>query len=222
MKRLGFLVMLTLLLVLVLVGATANVVFAQSEAITLTPTSGFAALTVSGTGFGSFNVVIISWDGIPIPTVPQTISSDEVGNFTAIITVPTQTLPGQHTVKAEVIEVGAATAIFTVTNMTGPPGLPGADGDQGIQGETGAAGEAGERGLAGTTGAQGAAGEQGPTGPAGPAGPQGTAGAPGPAGEQGAPGDTGPAGALSVGALVTALIALGWTLFGAVKKMAIG
>lgn len=226
MKRLSLLVILTLLLALVLVGATANVVFAQNEAITLSPAFGFAAVTVSGTNFGSGTIIIITWDGNPIPTIPQTVYTDEGGSFTAIITVPTQTSPGQHTVQATDLEVGgAAAATFTVTSMTGPQGPAGATGEQGIQGETGPAGPAGAQGLPGTTGAQGPLGEQGSAGLAGPPGPtglRGPVGEPGPTGEQGPAGETGPTGALSIGALVAALTALGWTLFGAIKKMAVG
>jgi hypothetical protein len=55
MKRLSFLVVLTLLLTLILVGATADEAYPQAgrprPSITLTPESGFSAITVSGEGF---------------------------------------------------------------------------------------------------------------------------------------------------------------------------
>jgi len=220
MKRLSFLVILTLLLALVLVGATANVVFAQNEAITLSPAFGFAAATISGTNFGSGTSIGITWDGNPIPTIPQTVYTDEGGSFTAIITVPTQTSPGQHTIQATDLEVGGvATAIFRVDDMTGPQGHPGIPGETGSAGPAGATGEQGMQGgigPAGLAGAQGLPGTAGDQGPPGEQGPAGLAGLRGPTGEPG------PAGALSIGALVAALLALGWTLFGAIKKMAVG
>jgi hypothetical protein len=69
---------------------------------------------------------------------------------------------------------------------------------------------------------------QGPTGPVGNPGPQGVAGEPGPTGEPGPPGETGPAGepgpgaGISIVAIIIALIALGFQLFGRIKKWILG
>jgi len=60
------------------------------------------------------------------------------------------------------------------------------------------------------------------TGPQGPLGEQGPAGEQGPLGEQGPPGEQGPAGSISIAAVVLALIALGLTLLGRIKKRVTG
>ncbi len=75
MKRLGILVVVVLFLTMVLVGVTADKAYSQAAApvITLTPTSGFAATTVSGTGFDwrpSFHLLGLVRS---LPTVPTTV-----------------------------------------------------------------------------------------------------------------------------------------------------
>jgi hypothetical protein len=80
----------------------------------LTPDSGIATTTITGTGFAPDSTVTVTWDETPVPTVPHPATTDNHGNFTAIITVLYQTSAGNHTVKA-VDETGAhATAEFTV------------------------------------------------------------------------------------------------------------
>jgi len=90
--------------------------------LTLTPSSGFAATTVVGSGFSPNSTVSVTWDGTQIPTVPSPLITDANGNFTAIISVPTQNATGAHTVKAIDVLGIKANATFTVVDMTGPQG----------------------------------------------------------------------------------------------------
>jgi len=98
MKRSSLFVTLILALTLALGVAPANEVYSQAGAprpqITLSPTSGFSAITVAGKGFFGGQITIY-WDDEPIPTVPSPLYSYDTqdGSFTAIITVPTQTDP---------------------------------------------------------------------------------------------------------------------------------
>jgi hypothetical protein len=165
---------------------TASAVFNVPEpAITLTPDSGFSVTTIVGTGFPSpseVTPVTIYWDGEQLPTVPNDLTVSYNSGFSAIISVPTQTAPGDHEVIASV-DMGdnifvSANATFTVIDMTGPTGPAGAGGP-------------GPAGPAGATGPQGPAGPQGEAGPQGPAGPEGPPGPAGPAGADGAPGVSG-------------------------------
>lgn len=183
MKRLSLFISLATLLILV-VGVPSHEVYAQvppPPRIYLSPTSGFSTVTIAGSGFYDGEISIY-WDGEPIPTVPAPLYATQ-GNFTAIISVPTQTDPGEHTVTARDQQGTTASAIFEVVDMTGP---------QGPRGEQSPAGEQGP------TGEPGAQGEPGPPGPTGEQGPPGL---PGPAGEQGAQG-------LSIAAIALALSAL--------------
>jgi hypothetical protein len=122
--------------------------------LTVTPDTGFATTTVSGQHFDAFSVITVSWNGTAIPTVPQPLVSDANGSFTAIISIPTQTTPGDYSVSVTDANGHTAQAVFTVVDMTGP------------QGPTGPAGP------------DGATGAQGPAGPEGPAGEPGAAAAP--------------------------------------------
>jgi hypothetical protein len=224
---------LTLVLIIALILSLCIAIPAAAQfgspAISLSPTSGFAATTVSGTGFPSFSTITLWWDGSQIPTVPATITasagdtgSNYLGTFTAIITVPTQTTPGAHTVSARGIppQTGSAVianATFTVVDMkgtTGPAGTPGPAGPKGDTGATGPAGAPGAAspGLPGPTGATGATGQTGAQGIQGPAGPQGL---PGPEGPQGAPGAiTG----ISIFALIIGLAVLVLIILAKLKK----
>ncbi len=218
--------------------------YAQNATVTLSPTSGFAMIAVSSSGFMPGSQVLIYWDwdgnpaATPLPTFPETVLTDvEIGSFTAFIAVPTPTAVGQHrvwvsgTAPTEGPLDGFAT--FTVVDMrgligatgatgaigpVGPPGATGAEGPRGLQGPAGPAGPAGSSGATGATGATGEKGPVGPTGPAGPMGPAGTAGA---QGEQGPAGEPASMGGLIV-AIIASLVALGIALFGVVKKVAFG
>lgn len=214
-------------------------------ALTLTPDTGCAYTTVDGAGFIAFSAITISWDGVPVPTVPSSLYCGEDGSFTAVITVLTQTVPGPHEVRATSQEDSPAPTVaetFTVVDMrgpegpTGPAGLQGeegAQGEEGPQGEPGLQGESGPVGLPGPMGdsplgEQGAPGPQGEQGPPGEPGPQGPRGIEGFRGDQGLPGERGPrgpqgpAGGLSIAAIVTATGALGWGIFGFIKKLILG
>ena len=207
MRRLSFFVILTLLLTLVLAGTTADEVYSQARAparITLSPTSGFSVITVAGTGFYGGEITIY-WDDDIIPTVPSPLhgSDTQYGEFTAIISVPTQTVPGEHTVTAVDREDTVADAVFIVVDMTGPQGTPG------------------EPGLPGDS-ESGPPGEPGPAGERGPAGLQGLPGPPGPPGPPGEAGSGGGTSGVSIVAIILAVVALGLTLLGRVKKWVIG
>jgi hypothetical protein len=208
MKRLGILVVVVLFLTMVLVGVTTDKAYSQAAApvITLTPNTGFAATTVSGTGFVSGQVSIY-WGGTRLPTVPTpvyvtVVTGAQMGTFTAIITVPTQTKPGEYLVTAQDERGTNASATFKVIDMTGP---------QGLQGLTGPAGPQGPSGTAGQAGTAAAAGAPGPVGPQGPPG------------EEGPPGEAGPSAAgMSIIAIILAVIALALAVFGRLKKWITG
>ncbi|MBM4461729.1 MAG: CocE/NonD family hydrolase [Chloroflexi bacterium] len=172
-----------------------TVMQAQQAAITLTPDTGVGAVTVSGTGFAANSTITITWDGTLMPMVPLTAPTGEDGRFTAIISVLTSSVPGEHTVTATDAAGSSASATFTVVEMTGPTGpagATGATGPQGPAGPAGATGATGPQGPAGPAGATGATGPQGPTGPTGPEGETGSAGGVG----------------LSIAAIVLAVIAV--------------
>ena len=200
MKRLGLLVTLTLLITLVLVGATADKAYSQvRESITLTPESGSSAIIISGEGFFG-GEIFIYWEDEQIPTVPSPLYARDTqdGSFAAIIIVPVDATPGEYVITVVDQEGFNDDAVFTVIAITGPPGPPG------------------EPGPAGPTGSQGPEGPSGEPGPIGPAGSQGTPG------EQGPPGEPGPGAGMSIVAIILALIALGITLFGRIKKWIVG
>jgi hypothetical protein len=117
------------------------------------------------------------------------------GDFTAIISVLTPDEPGEHAIQARDQEGGRASAVFTVLDMTGPQGPPGEEGP---------------------------AGARGPSGPAGEAGPTGETGPQGPAGETGPAGEPGPGAGISIIAIILALIAIGLSVFGRLKKWIVG
>jgi hypothetical protein len=199
MKRWNLLVILTLLLTLALAGTTTDEVYSQNTSITLTPESGYCAVIISGEGFFG-GEIFIYWEDDQVPTVPSPLYSRDTqdGSFTAIITVPTQSEPGEYVITAIDQENFNADAVFTVVAATGPAGPPG---------DPGPAGPAGSRGP------------EGPTGDPGPAGATGPQGLPG---EQGTPGEPGPGAGMSIVAIVLALAALGLTLFGKIKKWIVG
>ena len=200
MKRLSLLVTLTLLLTLVLVGITADKAYSQVRAsITLNPESGSSAIIISGKGFFG-GEIFIYWEDEQIPTVPSPLYARDTqdGSFAAIIIVPADTTAGEYVITAVDQEGFNDDAVFTVVAITGPPGPPG------------------EPGPAGPAGSQGPEGTLGEPGPIGPTGAQGLPGEPGP------PGDPGPGAGMSIVAIILALIALGITLFGRIKKWIVG
>ena len=102
--------------------------------IALTPSTGFASTTVVGSRFSNNSKMTISWDGTTIPTIPNALIADANGSFTALISVPTQSVLGAHTVNATDETGNWNTAAFTVLDMTGPQGPKGDTGQQGSQG----------------------------------------------------------------------------------------
>ncbi len=200
MKRLGILVVAVLFLTVLLVGVTADIAYSQvAPRITLTPNTGFAATTVSGTGFLGGEVYIY-WAGQRIPTVPLRIFAydTQLGEFTAIITVPAQTKAGEYVVTAQDQRGTSASITFKVIDMTGP---------QGAQGPAGPSGPQGPSGLAGKTGESGEPGLQGPQGPPG---------------EQGPAGGAGPGAGMSIIAIILAVIALALSVFSRIMKWITG
>jgi len=129
--------------------------------ITLAPSTGFASTTIVGSGFSNNSRVTITWDGKPIPSIPSSVTTDTAGNFTALISVQTQTTPGAHTVSATDETGNSVAATFTVVDMTGPQGSAGL---QGLQGPKGDKGDTGLQGLTGPQGPKGDTGSQGPPG----------------------------------------------------------
>ena len=251
MKKLSFLTGTVLILVIVLLAVPADTVKAQTPTVTLTPDTGFAAVTVAGSGYPPDYTVSITWDGQDIPYYSDTALVSASGNFTVIIVVPTQATPGSHTIRATATDLYYyegdpewAEASFEVADMTGPAGLSGPIGPRGEQGQQGEEGPPGEEGLPGEegppslvqgppgiSGLEGPPGEEGPQGEPGPQGEQGPPGLPGfrgpqgepgPQGETGPSGQQGPAGELSVAAIITSVGALGWGLFGFIKRLILG
>ena len=213
MNKPGLALILALIITLSLTFTVTNAVFAQSS-IELTPTSGFATVTIEATGLNSWDMIIY-WDNDAIPAI---ISSQRDDGFTAIISVPTQTNPGNHQITVK-DGYSTASAWFTVIDMTGPAGPSGAIGPQGIMGLPG---DQGDQGLIGLQGVQGDPGPIGPEGPSGDAAGQGEQGEPGPPGENGEPGPPGPAGGVSIAALLLALLALIIIIAGKVKNWVVG
>jgi len=211
MKKLSILLIFSILIAGLSIGLVSSQVNSQlpgAASITLTPSTGFAATTVVGTNF--FGVVNIYWDGQLIPTIPATTYPGDNGQFTAIISIPTQTTPGAHVVTAKDTTSTSAPATdseyFTVVDMKGTVGPEGPAGPAGPTGPSGAgapgpAGPPGEKGDTGDTGPRGPAGEQGP------AGPQGTSGT---------------APIIGIIAVVLAVIAIIISLFGILRKLIFG
>jgi hypothetical protein len=126
-------------------------IIVESASIALSPYAGFASTTVVGSGFSSNSRATIAWDGTTIPSIPNPVTTDANGSFTAFISVPTQTTPGLHTVNAT-DEFGKwATATFTVVDMKGLQGLQGLTGAQGPKGDKGDNGAQGPEGSLGET-----------------------------------------------------------------------
>ena len=98
--------------------------------ITLWPTEGYGSTTVYGEGFEPNSVITLTCDGASITTAPLIITTDDGGEFTAIINIMSlETTPGTYSVKA-IDELGNwAVAFYTV--LEAPEGEPGQAGDSG-------------------------------------------------------------------------------------------
>ncbi len=222
MKRLIYIPTMLLLAVSLLLVSTEN---AYAQGITLSPQSGVGSVIIQGSDFMPLSSIEILWDGNPVPTVPSPIvtgPSDDTpfqGTFAAMITIPTNAIPGSHTITVNgtapnETEV-SLDATFELLSIVGPAGPEGSDGNRGPRGLSGSTGPSGSTG---TSGKQGPAGEPGTIGPPGSAGPAGPAGPPG---EQGPPSEPAPTGGI-IAAIVLAIIAIGLTVFGWLKKLVAG
>jgi hypothetical protein len=136
---------------------------AAAPTISLSPTSGFSSIMVTGSGFSPSSTITIYWDGVAMPniSIPSPLITNILGEFTAIVNVLNQTSPGFYNITARDSLSGQASAQFYVVNMTGPEGPIG---DTGPQGPEGATGEKGDTGLQGIQGEKGEIGDQGPPG----------------------------------------------------------
>ncbi len=229
MKRLTFLLVI---LVTLLVAVTPAAVYAdpptpETSWIELSPTADFASVTVTGWNMGSGAPISIYWDSWDtlLPTADDPLFADEGGSFETIIVIPAGASPGAHTVWAEgwssppgAPEIRSNDTIIMVVAMMGPAGPEGPEGSDGNRGPRGLPGSTGPSGATGTSGEQGPAGEPGTIGPPGPAGPTGPAGSPG---EQGPPSEPAPTGGI-IAAIILAIIAIGLTVFGWLKKLVAG
>ena len=98
-----------------LYGVVYSLLSWPAPAISLSPDEGVGAFTIEGQGFTWDSEITITWDGTPIPGAT---SSDWAGEFSAVVSVPEQTEPGNHTVTAS-DGTNSASAIFTVPDMAG-------------------------------------------------------------------------------------------------------
>ena len=96
--------------------------YESNHTLELVPDTGISTTTLVGSGFAPETQISVSWDDIPIPTVPSQVITDSSGGFTCIIGLLNQT-DGIYIVKA-IDEIGnEANAAFTVgfTVDTTPP-----------------------------------------------------------------------------------------------------
>jgi len=97
-------------------------VFDLDPKLELVPKEGIAATTLVGSGFAPNSKISVTWDNIPIPTVPSPLITDGYGNFTAIISVLNQTTSGVYTVKAvDEIETEANASFTVYSNVSLSP-----------------------------------------------------------------------------------------------------
>jgi len=90
-----------------------------APAISLSPDEGVGAFAIGGQGFTWNSKITITWDGTPMSSATTT---DWAGKFSAVVSVPEQTEPGDHTVTAS-DGINSASATFTVPDMIVPSGL---------------------------------------------------------------------------------------------------
>jgi hypothetical protein len=106
--------------------ATLSVV----PSMTISPASGVAdtTISVSGTGFGASRSIRISFDGTNIATIPSTITSNNVGNFSGKFTVPAGPARTVQVSASDGTNVASTpyrlTAIVVLTPTTGKVGTP--------------------------------------------------------------------------------------------------
>lgn len=140
-----FAVMLFLLLLCV---SATKLSYAQLEPyFTATPDNSNIT-NVMGSGFDPSEIVSLkllnATTGEEVYVFPENILTDENGNFSGIVIIPTS-IHGTFNMTASTSTVQLSIE-FTVPDLTGPQG------PQGPQGETGPQGPQGEQGLQGETG----------------------------------------------------------------------
>jgi len=140
----------------------------RPASISLSWSEGVGAMTVIGNNFYPNVEIVLFCNNEEIGTVPHKVLTDELGQFTALMTAPPK--PGKYVLKVVDAEGRTAKASFRVLDLTGPRG------PRGEKGEKGERGEPGPRGIKG---------DPGPIGPRGPKGEKGDVGPPGPRGEPG-------------------------------------
>jgi hypothetical protein len=121
--------------------ASADDEYTLSGSATLTATPDDSnIIAVTGTGFNAEEDVALTLNDTSevVYTFSDTITTDEYGNFTVTVIVPTS-LSGDYTLGAETSTADASVDI-SVPDLTGPTG---AAGDTGVAGEVGATGEPG-------------------------------------------------------------------------------
>ncbi len=125
--------LLSLVVTLALLLVAHGPVLAAATAITLSPASGFAATTISGTDFSANSKISVTWNATAVVTVPAVVTTDAAGAFTALIAIPTATA-GIYPVIATDAAGNSALANFTVVDKTGARGAAGAAGAVGPAG----------------------------------------------------------------------------------------
>ncbi len=133
---------------LALVASIASVSAADTEtSITATPDES-NIFNVNGTGFNASTEVTLKLiaNDTTYYTFPENITTDNEGNFTATVIVPTS-ISGTYNLTASTDDYTAYVE-YTVPDLTGPTGATGATGATGTTGQTGAVGAQGEQGEA--------------------------------------------------------------------------
>ena len=143
MMKKKFAVMLFLLLLCV---SVPKLSYAQSEPyFTATPDNSNIT-NVVGSGFNPSEIVSLkllnATTGEEVYVFPENIATDENGNFSGIVIIPTS-IHGTFNMTASTSTVQFSIE-FTVPDLTGPQGPQGETGPQGLQGEQGPQGEPGE------------------------------------------------------------------------------
>lgn len=188
---------LTSMLTVAMLAATAVPSAAQHESLKVTSFPSGADVTVDGAPTGKvtpMNISLTIGDHTVTVGVPgsgwqsdtRTVTIDRGKNDLHVNLLPLLTVgpPGQKGDKGDPGPTGA-------TGANGPMGPAGATG---ATGSTGATGDPGPPGPTGATGKTGAEGPRGATGATGPTGPEGLQGLQGPQGLTGATGPQGPSG----------------------------
>jgi hypothetical protein len=98
--------------------------------LTIWPPEGYGDTTVYGTGFAHNSVITLTWNGQILTTTPNTIVTDDHGEFTAII----NRMSLEVTLNPSFIEASdeyGNTQVATFTALDAPPGEIGSTGEPG-------------------------------------------------------------------------------------------